>query len=44
MLKSTVGDVYLVEKIIKRKKDKVLVRWLGFDQTQDSWIPKTDLL
>ena len=44
LLKSYVGDVYLVEKIIKRKKDKVLVRWLGFDKNQDSWISKTDLI
>ena len=44
LLKSHVGDVYLVEKIIKKSKDKVLVRWLGFDKTQDSWIPKTDLI
>lgn len=44
MLKSTVGDVYLVEKILKQKSDKVLVRWLGYDQTQDTWIPKKDLI
>lgn len=44
MLKSTVGNVYLVEKILKRKKDKLLVRWLGFDKSEDSWISKTSLL
>jgi hypothetical protein len=44
MLKSNSGDVYLVEKILKRKKDKVLVRWLGFDKSEDSWVPKKDLL
>ena len=44
LLQSKVGDVYLVEKILKRKKDKVLVRWLGFDKTHDSWISKRDLL
>lgn len=44
MLKSTAGDVYLVEKILKRKNDQVLVRWLGFDKSQDSWIHKRDLL
>lgn len=41
---STVGDVYLVEKILKRKKDKVLVRWLGFDKQHDSWIATKDLV
>lgn len=41
---STVGDVYLVEKILKTTKDKVLVRWLGFNESQDSWISKKDLV
>lgn len=44
LLKSLIGDVYLVEKILKRKKDKVLVRWLGFNKNEDSWINKKDLL
>lgn len=30
-------DVYLVEKILKRKGDKVLVKWLGFDSSHNSW-------
>lgn len=44
LLLSTVGDVYLVEKVLKRKKDQVLVRWLGFDKEHDSWIPTKDLV
>lgn len=44
MLKSTVGNVYLVEKILKKKKDQVLVRWLGYNKSEDSWIPKNNLL
>lgn len=44
MLKSVTGDVYLVEKVLQRKKGKVFVRWLGFDKSEDSWIPKRDLL
>lgn len=31
-------DVYLVEKVLKRKGDKVLVKWFGIDST--SWINK----
>ena len=42
--KSTMGDVYLVEKILQRKGDRVRVRWLGFDGKHDSWIPKADLI
>lgn len=44
LLRSNVGDVYLIEKIIKKTKDKVLVRWVGFDATKDSWIDKKDIL
>ena len=42
--KSNVGDVYLVEKIVQRKGDRVKVRWLGFDGKHDSWIHKKNLL
>lgn len=41
---SKVGDVYLVEKILKQKGDKYLVRWFGFDTKADSWISKKDLI
>ena len=42
--KSSVGDVYLVEKILQRKGDRVRLLWLGFDGKHDSWIPKADLI
>lgn len=38
------GDTYLIEKVVRTNKDKVLVRWLGFDKTHDSWIKKSDLI
>src|SRR5436190_15239077 len=44
ILKSKTGDVYLVEKVLKRKEDKALVRWAGFDKSHDSWIPITQLI
>lgn len=44
LLKTDLSDVYLVEKVMKRKKGKVLVRWLGFDKTAVSWINKKDLI
>ncbi|KAL3274723.1 hypothetical protein HHI36_023981 [Cryptolaemus montrouzieri] len=37
-------DVYLVEKVLRKKRDKVLVRWLGMDESHDSWIHKTNKL
>lgn len=36
-------NVYLVEKIIKRHKNKVFVKWLGFDNKYNSWIDKTNI-
>lgn len=44
MQHSKVGDVYLVEKVLRRKNDKILVRWLGFNKSQDSWISTKDLV
>ena len=42
--KAKYEDVYLVEKILKTRGDKVYVRWLGFDSTHDSWINKSNVL
>ena len=40
-------DVYKVEKILRRKKVKgkkmALVKWLGYDNKHNSWIPETDI-
>lgn len=36
--------LYLVEKILKRKGDKVFVKWLGFSEKFNSWIDKNSLL
>ena len=37
-------DVYLVEKILKRKQNKVFVKWLGFDDTHNSWINNNNVV
>lgn len=37
-------DVYLVEKILRKKDNKVFVKWLGFDNQYNSWINKNDVL
>ncbi|XP_053592965.1 uncharacterized protein LOC128667332 [Microplitis demolitor] len=36
-------DVYLVEKVIKTRGNKLHVKWLGFDNSHNSWINKYDL-
>lgn len=35
-------DIYLVEKIVKKKANQLLVKWLGFDEKFNSWINKED--
>jgi len=42
--KTKVNNTYLIEKVIRKRGDKLLVRWLGFDKSHDSWINKDDLL
>ncbi|KAK9751736.1 hypothetical protein QE152_g4866 [Popillia japonica] len=37
-------DAYLVEKVLRRKGNKVYVKWLGFPKTHNSWIDKTNAL
>lgn len=37
-------DVYLVEKELRRRNNKVYVKWLGFPNRFNSWIDETDLL
>lgn len=37
-------DVYLVEKVLRRKKDMVYVKWLGLDKSHNSWIHKSNVL
>ena len=36
-------DLYRVEKVLKRKGDKLLVRWKGWPDKYDSWIDKKDV-
>ena len=41
--KTKYPDIYLIEKVIKRNENKLFVKWLGFDDTHNSWINKNDL-
>jgi hypothetical protein len=46
--KTTSPNVYLVEKIVKRRKknniDQIFVKWLGFPNQFNSWINKSDIV
>lgn len=41
-----VGDpkLYLVERVIRKRGDRVFVKWLGFDSSHNSWIDKSKVL
>ena len=34
------SDIYLIEKMLKRRDDQSLVKWLGFSNELNSWIHK----
>ena len=42
--RATHPDVYLMEKVLRRKGDKVYVKWLGFDGSHNSWIHKNNVI
>jgi excinuclease UvrABC nuclease subunit len=35
-------DVYLVEKVLRKKGNRVFVKWLGLDNSHSSWIDKSN--
>ena len=37
-------EEFRIEKVIKRKGDKMYVRWKGYDNSFNSWIDKKDLI
>ena len=43
-LKKTNQQEFRIEKVIKRKGDKLYVKWKGYDNSFDSWIDKKDLV
>ena len=43
-LQKTSQEKFRIEKIIKRKGDKLYVKWKGYDNSFNSWIDKKDLI
>lgn len=43
LLKVKYPDMYLIEKILKKRGNQLYVKWLGFDNTWNSWIDKTEI-
>lgn len=42
--KTEYPSTYLVEKIIKKNNKKLFVKWLGFDNSHNSWIKAQDVI
>ena len=43
-LQKTNQQEFRIEKVIKRKDDKLCVKWKGYDSSFNSWIDKRDLV
>ena len=43
-LQKTNQKEFRIEKIIKRKRDKLYVKWKGYDHSFNSWINKNDII
>ena len=43
-LQKTNQKEFRIEKVIKRKRDKLYVKWKGYDNSFNSWINKNDLI
>ena len=43
-LQKTNQKEFRIEKVLKRKCDKLYVKWKGYDNRFNSWINKKDLL
>lgn len=38
------SDIFLVEKVLRKRGNKVFVKWLGLDKSHNSWIDNTNKL
>ena len=43
-LRKTYQKEFIIEKVIKRKGDKLYFKWKGYDNSLNSWIHKRDLV
>ena len=38
------SEIYIIEKIIRKNKDKYLVKWRGYSDEFNSWVDKNDII
>ena len=44
VLQKTSQEKFRIENVLKRKGDKLYVKWKGYDNRFNSWIDKKDLV
>ena len=42
-LQTSVQEIYRIERVLKRGKDRVFVKWKGYSSAFNSWIPLADV-
>lgn len=42
--RSNYPDAYLIEKVLKKKGNKLYVKWLGLNSAENSWIEKAAIM
>lgn len=42
--KTKFPDIYLIEKVLKKRGNKLFVKWLGLGAEENSWIDKSELV
>lgn len=42
--KTSFPNIYLVEKVLKKKGDKLFVKWMGFSDQYSTWLHQRDVL
>ena len=42
-LQSSVQEIFLIERVLRTKKNQVYVKWKGYSNAFKSWIPVADL-
>ena len=42
-LQKTKQDIFRIEKIIKQRGNKSLVKWLGYNDSFNSWVDNKDI-
>ena len=43
-LRKTSQDVFRIERILRRKRDKSLVKWMGYSDAFNSWVDNNSIV